>query len=305
MKQIINIIISCVLIISLAGCGSSADHEGEAKTPSASGAQKGREYQSVVEDFEGKGFTNIKIEKLEDLLTGWMTKDGEVEKVSVDGDEGYSADAWYPNDVDVIITYHTFPEENESEPEASVGSDKAEDLISPPYNQMDARYLDYKMVEEAFRNAGFTNINSELKHMSFEQEAQETAKPGEVASILIGSSYVNDTSVKYSRDDTVYIEYYVLYSYDPLDDLISDTELTQHYAQTAFEKHAESQYPNGFKCHWMMDLRNAEQSTDGSWFLKVGVTITKQDGSKYDTVAEGVVSGTDKNPKVDQFSVSE
>ena len=72
--------------------------------------KKGKDYQKVVDEFESSGFTNIKLEKLDDLVTGWLTKDGEVESVSVDGDTGYSADAWYPADVEVIITYHTFPE---------------------------------------------------------------------------------------------------------------------------------------------------------------------------------------------------
>lgn len=42
-----------------------------------------------------------------------MTKDGEVESVSVDGDKDYSPDVWYSNDVEVVITYHTFPSDDE------------------------------------------------------------------------------------------------------------------------------------------------------------------------------------------------
>lgn len=100
-----------LMIFSLAACGDSESHEGQAKTPSASSAQKGRNYQDVIKDFESKGFTNIQVEPIDDLVTGWLTKDGEVEKVSVDGDKDYSPDRWYPNDVEVIITYHTFPAE--------------------------------------------------------------------------------------------------------------------------------------------------------------------------------------------------
>lgn len=85
-------------------------HEGEAKTPGGSSYHQGRNYKDVVTDFEDSGFINVKTRKLEDLITGWLTKDGEVESVSVDGDVDYMADVWYPNDVEVIITYHTFPE---------------------------------------------------------------------------------------------------------------------------------------------------------------------------------------------------
>ena len=85
-------------------------HEGQAKTPGESSDHQGIDYKNVVSDFEDSGFMNIKTETLEDLITGWLTKDGEVESVSVDGNEDYSANVWYPNDVEVIITYHTFPE---------------------------------------------------------------------------------------------------------------------------------------------------------------------------------------------------
>ena len=115
MKRIVSIFIACILVIALVGCGGNSNgHEGEAKTPSGSSVQKGRNYQKVIDDFEEKGFKNIKTEKLEDLITGWMTKDGEVESVSVDGNKDYSPDLWYPNDVEVIITYHTFLKEDEN-----------------------------------------------------------------------------------------------------------------------------------------------------------------------------------------------
>ncbi|MCV9885132.1 DUF4839 domain-containing protein [Metabacillus halosaccharovorans] len=119
MKKIISIFIACI-IITLVGCaGDSNGHEGEAKTPSGSSTQKGRDYIEVVNDFKEKGFKNIKTEKMEDLITGWLTKDGQVESVSVDGDKDYSSDVWYSNDVEVVITYHTFSKEEKSDTESS------------------------------------------------------------------------------------------------------------------------------------------------------------------------------------------
>lgn len=108
MKKFLSLCMAIAMVFSIVGC-SSEGHEGQAKTPSGSSVQQGRDYQEVYEQFEKKGFTNIQFEVLDDLVTGWLTKDGEVESVSVDGDTGYSADKWYPADVEVIITYHTFP----------------------------------------------------------------------------------------------------------------------------------------------------------------------------------------------------
>ena len=78
-----------------------------------SSIQKGKDYQDIVNNFKEKGFKNIETEKLKDLITGWITKDGEVESVSVDGDKDYSPNVWYSNNVKVVITYHTFPSDDE------------------------------------------------------------------------------------------------------------------------------------------------------------------------------------------------
>lgn len=133
MKKIISIGIACIilLIITLVSCtGNSDKHEGEAKTPSGSSIQKGRDYQEVVNEFKEKGFKNVETEKLKDLVTGWLVKDGEVESVSVDGDKDYSADDWYLNNVKVVITYHTFPSEDEKPEPAPSNEEKSEPASS-------------------------------------------------------------------------------------------------------------------------------------------------------------------------------
>lgn len=113
MRKIISVFVVCI-IIALVGCsGGSSGHEGEAKTPSGSSVQEGKDYKEVIKEFKDRGFNNINTKKQEDLITAWLTKDGEVESVSVDGDKDYSANEWYSDDVKVVITYHTFPEEEE------------------------------------------------------------------------------------------------------------------------------------------------------------------------------------------------
>lgn len=115
MKKLISILLVSICCIAFVACGSGKDRTGEAKTPSGSSVMKGQDYKSVEETFEKKGFTNIKLEKIEDLITGWLTKDGEVEEVSVGGDFEYSSDKWVKADTEVIIRYHTFKEETEEQ----------------------------------------------------------------------------------------------------------------------------------------------------------------------------------------------
>lgn len=124
MRQFIFILLASICCIIFVACGGS-DHTGEVKTPSGSTVMKGKDYKSVVEKFEDEGFTNIKLEKIEDLITGWLTKDGEVEEVSVGGDFEYSPDEWVNADTEVVIRYHTFPEK-----ETEVKEEKTEESIN-------------------------------------------------------------------------------------------------------------------------------------------------------------------------------
>lgn len=130
MRKFISILLLSICCIVFVACGSSSDHTGEAKTPSGSSAMKGQDYESVVETFEEEGFTNIKLEKIEDLITGWLTKDGEVEEVSVGGDYEYYSDKWVEADTEVIIRYHTFQEKGKE-----VTEEKSEDIKQKDTNE--------------------------------------------------------------------------------------------------------------------------------------------------------------------------
>ena len=130
MRKFLALCLSLVMVFTITGC-SSDSHDGEAKTPSGSSVQQGRDYQDVKAAFEEKGFTNIKLVELDDLVTGWLTKEGEVESVSVDGDVDYGADVWYSNDVEVIITYHVFPKEDA---EQANKEESGSSEVTPPVN---------------------------------------------------------------------------------------------------------------------------------------------------------------------------
>ena len=69
---------------------------------------EGSNYEDVIAQLKKQGFTNIKTEKHENLITGWLTKDGEVESVSIDGFTSFSSNSRFLPDVEIVITYHTF-----------------------------------------------------------------------------------------------------------------------------------------------------------------------------------------------------
>lgn len=117
MRQKLLLIIS--LLLAVTGCGT-ANHDNEAKAPKSQSELKGKNYQDVVTLFESAGFNNIETEKIEDLIMGWLTKDGEVESISIGGDTEYSTSKWYPKDTKVRISYHTFPEKERKEASSNV-----------------------------------------------------------------------------------------------------------------------------------------------------------------------------------------
>ena len=69
---------------------------------------KGQNYEDVVEILEAKGFTNIKVNDLNDLITGWISKDGSVENVVIGGDDSFAEEDWFAPDSVVVINYHSF-----------------------------------------------------------------------------------------------------------------------------------------------------------------------------------------------------
>ena len=116
-----------LLVFLLTACGGGKVDKVE--TPSGMNMQRGRNYKEVIEDFQDKGFTNIRVEPIEDLVFGWVVKNGEVEEISVGGDKNYDPGVWVPEDTEVVIRYHTFntsaPEEEAEDASEAGGKDSA------------------------------------------------------------------------------------------------------------------------------------------------------------------------------------
>ena len=78
------------------------------EAPFSSKDAKGQMHDSVVQQLTDAGFINIRIEIKYDLITGWITEEGEVESVTINGAEKYSQGDRYRPDVEVVVTYHAF-----------------------------------------------------------------------------------------------------------------------------------------------------------------------------------------------------
>jgi hypothetical protein len=124
MKKKAKIIIVSWIALSLIACGKETD-DGKINAPVSSDLEDAM-YEDIVAKFENAGFTNVKTEKLEDLVFGWLTEDGEVEEVSINGETTFSADSRYPSDATIVVSYHTFEEEEEVVSESKEESESSE-----------------------------------------------------------------------------------------------------------------------------------------------------------------------------------
>lgn len=76
--------------------------------PMSSKEAKGANYEDVVKSFEDAGFEKITLQVEYDIITGWLTDDGEVKSVSVNEDTKFAKGDEYRADAEVVITYHTY-----------------------------------------------------------------------------------------------------------------------------------------------------------------------------------------------------
>ena len=66
------------------------------------------DYLEAVNELKTLGFVNIKLVPIKDLVFGWLTKDGEVDKIIINGLEKYTTEDKFRPDVEIVVHYHTF-----------------------------------------------------------------------------------------------------------------------------------------------------------------------------------------------------
>lgn len=76
-------------------------------SPVSSKEIKKQNYLDVQKQFKEAGFVNVSVEPIYDVVFGWFVSDGEIESVTINGeDEFYSGEEFRPDD-EAVIKYHT------------------------------------------------------------------------------------------------------------------------------------------------------------------------------------------------------
>jgi hypothetical protein len=159
-------LIVAIILIAIASSGGGS-RENQIKVPSSASSYRNQNFQIVIYELESAGFTNIRTEKLEDLITGWITPDGSVNRISINGNNSFRAGVWFPRDAQIIITYHTFPETTAAPatttapPVTTQAPELREGEIGIPASSSSYQGRNFENVISELQNAGFTNIKTE------------------------------------------------------------------------------------------------------------------------------------------------
>ena len=107
--SIVFLVIAALLGL-FASCSEEDSHTNEIQAPLSAEACRHEHYEDILDKFEAAGFTNVETEPIDDLVFGWFTSDGEVDSVSINGDDGFDEGDWFRPNAAVLIRYHTFPD---------------------------------------------------------------------------------------------------------------------------------------------------------------------------------------------------
>ena len=88
--------------------------ENGVNAPGSQGSFVGDNYVAVQMSFEAAGFTNVQLVPMGDLVTGLLVSEGEVDSVTINGGSFSDGEQFEPDAV-VIISYHSFPERNNTQ----------------------------------------------------------------------------------------------------------------------------------------------------------------------------------------------
>ena len=70
MRKIVALMAACILAVSLAACDGANK---KINAPVESSEVSSSNYQDMVSQFKGAGFTNVSTREIDDLILGWLT----------------------------------------------------------------------------------------------------------------------------------------------------------------------------------------------------------------------------------------
>lgn len=265
---------------------------------------KRKDYRDVIKIFRADGFTNITTREIDDLITGWLTKEGEVESVSIDGNDSFEEDSWYSDNAEVVISYHTFPEEeqaSETEPASELVTESAKNNILDLLDSVEGKNI--VEVKKILKDSGYKiTFLHDYTEVDLTSEISSYKKKEKQKFIVTRIGEIDDEKQKItlyvdSKDNIKKKE-----KQEKLEEQLTE-KLDPYYAWYAAEEYGETQYPYGFELHYIVGILAQEPVDKDTWFLKAACTVENAYGNKSDMTCEVKVSGTTDNPHIEDFKV--
>lgn len=240
----------------------------------------GKSRQEVEDAFRNAGFGNVTVKELGDLPLDQVGDADTVANVAVKGSDSFAAgDVLFPDD-EIVISIHTPAK------------------IKAPLSSAALLGMNYEEARAQLEAAGFT---VECSPTSFYDDDYGDWAVKEVAVDILFASDDFEEGAEFDYGTTIKLYYNETQTQsEPQADAEPDEWDQEWEARQDFEAFGEILYPYGFKCHWMMDLVTCEPQGDGTYFIKVGVTITNEYGTERRTYAQGIAG----NGNVRDFWVS-
>lgn len=173
MKKISKLVCLLFLSLLLAGCGGSKADMVE--TPANMRMQRGRNYREVIEDFQDKGFTNIKTNKIEDLQYGFVVRYEQVETITVGGDSNYDSGVKVPADTEVIISYHGYKTSSEDGPQEVKPAEKP--AVNTQTEKQEEKPTVNTQTEKQQESQGTKPAAGQADEPETEQRSESAAEP--------------------------------------------------------------------------------------------------------------------------------
>lgn len=135
------------------------------------------DYRNTYKALKDAGFTDITLAPAEDLIFGFLETENDIIEVTVDGVPSFDEDAWYPADVPIVISYHSFISSASSkveEPKDTV-TQKAQDTVNSAVSKVqDAITEETKSISSGSASSAsedlddFTTTKAVIKSFSYE-----------------------------------------------------------------------------------------------------------------------------------------
>lgn len=154
MNKFLLVLFLIITFASISAC-SNEENPDVLKVSKSSDEISGENYKIVISELEKTGFNNVETKVLDDLITGWLTQDGEIEEIEINGNKNFSANDRFPKDSKIVITYHTFPSE-----ESDAGGADGENLKVDDRSSSDKAE---KSVSEITDEKSSENVDASLK----------------------------------------------------------------------------------------------------------------------------------------------